>query len=96
IGSNISETVLTRDGQELVVAGPYRRVRHPLYSAGLLLLAGVGLATDSAALLVLDALVACLMLGMIIPREEELLLERFGDQYAEYRRRSGRLLPGPG
>lgn len=96
IGSNISETVLTRDGQALVVDGPYRRVRHPLYSAGLALLAGIGLATDSGVILLLDGLMTVLILAVVIPREEVGLLERFGEDYAEYRRRTGRLLPGPG
>ena len=32
LGSNVSETILTKEGQQLVTWGPYRWIRHPLYS----------------------------------------------------------------
>ena len=36
LGDNWSQTVTTKEGQELVTSGPYRYVRHPMYSGGLL------------------------------------------------------------
>jgi protein-S-isoprenylcysteine O-methyltransferase Ste14 len=34
LGRNVSETVLTKGDHELVTAGPYRWIRHPLYTTG--------------------------------------------------------------
>ena len=41
LGKNVSETVLTKKSHELVDRGPYRWVRHPLYSTGFLLLSAI-------------------------------------------------------
>lgn len=77
----------------LVTAGPYRRVRHPIYTA--MLLVGVGVSLVSA-----NWLVAVSNLGAVagtisarIPVEEAIMLEQFGDTYREYRQGTGCLLP---
>lgn len=93
LGSNVSPTVLTRDEQELVTHGPYRRVRHPLYSTGLALFVGIGLMAASWAILGMTALALVLVLVLVIPAEERELVDRFGEQYRAHRRRTGRLLP---
>src|SRR5262245_62886250 len=43
IGRNVSETVLTKRDHALVTVGPYRWVRHPLYTTGMALLLAIGL-----------------------------------------------------
>ena len=43
IGSNISETVLTKSEHKLVTSGPFRWVRHPLYSVSVLLFGSYGM-----------------------------------------------------
>lgn len=94
LGSNISETVLTKDDHELVTTGPYAWVRHPLYSAGIALFMSVGLMAANGFIL-LWALVALVSLRfVVIPREEEQLIRKFGDAYRRYRKRTGALLPG--
>lgn len=76
----------------LIDTGPYRWVRHPLYSGYLFLAAGF-LATTG------DWLVGGLMILYFLTvaartrREEEMLLERLGDTYAAYRERTGKFLP---
>lgn len=92
IGANISPSHATREGHQLVTHGPYRWVRHPLYTTGML------------AVLSLTLLTALWWVGlaMLIPlavliwrtqREEQRLIEAFGDQYRAYMRRTGRFLP---
>lgn len=93
IGKNISETVLTKPGHELVTAGPYRWVRHPLYTTGLALLVAFGLMSATWVLLGFALLAALLIRTVVIPREETALLERFGDGYRQYMRVTGRMLP---
>jgi protein-S-isoprenylcysteine O-methyltransferase Ste14 len=93
LGKNVSETVLTKPDHELVTAGPYRWIRHPLYTTGLSLLFAVGLMAANVALLSFAVLAAILIRWVVIPREEAALTHRFGDDYRRYMQRSGRLLP---
>ena len=78
---------------ELVVRGPYRRVRHPMYAAGLL--ASVSVLLLSANWLAGGSwLVTCAwQFALRMPLEERLLTERFGDAYRRYARTTGRLIP---
>ena len=93
LGRNVSETVLTKRDHELVTSGPYRWVRHPLYSTGLLLFTGVGLMNLSWFLLLFAAITAAGVLCVVIPREETQLTTKFGDDYLDLVRSTGRLLP---
>jgi protein-S-isoprenylcysteine O-methyltransferase Ste14 len=93
LGSNVTETVLTKPQHHLVTTGPYRRVRHPLYTAGIVLFVSIALIAANWFIL-LWALVALLGIRLVvIPREEAHLLETFGDDYRGYRSRTGSLLP---
>jgi len=77
------------------VAGPYRHVRHPLYSGVVLLTFGIALAVDRTAAL-LGAFLLFLWFALVLaPFEERELRLLFGEAYAEYMRRTPRLIPGP-
>ena len=93
LGTNVSETVLTKPGHELVTTGPYRWVRHPLYLAGVTLFASIGLVAANWFILSW-ALVAVIAVRLaVIPREEAQLMARFGDAYRAYRSGTGSLVP---
>ena len=70
----------------LVVAGPFRFSRNPLYLAQILLLAGLGQAAFPW-LLPIAVLQALLLDRLAIPREEQALAETFGEDFAAYRAR---------
>lgn len=92
IGTNISQSISTRANASLITHGPYRFVRHPLYSAGFLALLGLGLSLQSIPLLVgVVALVA--WLPRRASREEDNLTASYGDSYREYAKRTGRFIP---
>jgi protein-S-isoprenylcysteine O-methyltransferase Ste14 len=93
IGRNISETVLTKASHELVTIGPYRWVRHPLYTTGLILLTGLSFLTANAFIAFLVLLIGVLIVSVVIPREEAALIKTFGERYQRYRQHTGRLLP---
>jgi protein-S-isoprenylcysteine O-methyltransferase Ste14 len=93
LGSNVSETVLTKANHELVTVGPYRWVRHPLYATGLTLLVAVGLMAANAVLLLFALLASFLIRLVVIPREEAALEQQFGEEYRRYMMQTGRLLP---
>jgi protein-S-isoprenylcysteine O-methyltransferase Ste14 len=93
LGTNVSETVLTKPQHRLVTTGPYRWVRHPLYTVGIALFASIGLMGANWFIL-LWALVALIGVRLVvIPREEAQLVDRFGDDYRRYRSGTGSLLP---
>ena len=93
IGSNISETVLTKERHQLVTAGPYRWVRHSLYSVGSTAFAALSLIAANAFMGLFVALAVAAVVAAVIPREEANLERVFGAEYRAYRRRTGRLVP---
>lgn len=96
LGRNVSPTVLTKDDQSLVVSGPYRRVRHPLYSVGVLLFVSVGLMAANWFILLCACILAFAVRAFVVPLEEERLIDRFGSEYEAYRARTGSMIPWPG
>jgi protein-S-isoprenylcysteine O-methyltransferase Ste14 len=92
LGMNLTDTVVTRKAHTLVVNGPYRWVRHPFYDTVALLLVAISLVAANWFLLVTGALVVTLLAARV-PREEERLVARFGDEYRGYMARTNRFLP---
>jgi protein-S-isoprenylcysteine O-methyltransferase Ste14 len=93
LGHNVSETVLTKREHQLVTTGPYRWVRHPLYTTGVTLFVALGLMEASWFVLFMTAVAALCIQTLVIPTEERRLMEKFGDQYRTYMARTGRILP---
>jgi protein-S-isoprenylcysteine O-methyltransferase Ste14 len=93
IGTNISETFLTKKNHALVTHGPYRWVRHPLYSVATVALVSLGLVAANWFMLAMAVLIIFLIALMVIPREEAQLILKFGEAYREYQQRTGRLIP---
>lgn len=92
LGKNITPTVETREEHELVTGGPYRWVRHPLYTVGTSLFVSISIVAANW-FMALASLVGLVILLIRLPKEEEKLIERFGDEYRAYMKRTGRLLP---
>ncbi len=79
--------------QAIIDTGPYARVRHPLYSGGIVMMLALPIALGSLISL-LPALVSALMLVIRIPFEEEMLVKGM-DGYADYQERVRyKLIPG--
>ena len=93
IGKNVSETILTKEGHELVTSGPYRWIRHPLYATALLMILCLGVLSTSWVLLAYAVSGILVFRLIVIPREEKNLQLVFGDRYATYRKTSGALFP---
>jgi protein-S-isoprenylcysteine O-methyltransferase Ste14 len=92
LGKNLTDTVVTREEHTLVVHGPYRWIRHPLYSSAGLVIAAVSLIAANWFFFATGAVVLCLLI-MRTRTEEENLVARFGDSYQKYMERTGRFLP---
>jgi protein-S-isoprenylcysteine O-methyltransferase Ste14 len=92
LGTNLTDTVVTRRTHTLVLHGPYRWIRHPFYDSAALFAMAISLIAANWFLLLTGVLVFCLLL--IRTRvEEENLVARFGDSYRRYMAQTGRFLP---
>lgn len=92
LGRNWSADVALKEGHELVTSGPYRWVRHPIYS-GLLLMA-LGWAVWRGRYTGFWGLAVLLPLFWIKARaEEQLMTQHFGDAYRSYKARVKALIP---
>ena len=92
IGSGISPTSATRREHKLSTSGPYRWVRHPLYTVGSMLFISFGMMADNWFVAALGIL-AFIAMAKRTPQEEANLIEKFGDEYREYMKHTGRFLP---
>src|SRR5512136_320074 len=90
LGRNWSPFLEIRKGHVLVIEGPYRFIRHPMYAA--IFLIGIGISLLSANWLVALAymLPVTIMYLVRVADEEEMMIEQFGNEYREYMQRTGR------
>jgi len=96
LAQNWTPVLEVREGNTLVTSGPYRLVRHPMYSASYVI--DLGIALLSANWFVAVTLFAgmTLLYAFRVRDEEQLMIDAFGDEYRDYMRRTGRLIPRPG
>jgi protein-S-isoprenylcysteine O-methyltransferase Ste14 len=95
LGRNLTDTVVTRQNAYLVMHGPYRLVRNPMYTGVLVIGLSLGLAMGTW-LTPLATTVVFTLMAIRTRTEEKYLIERFGDQYREYMARVGRFFPSRG
>jgi protein-S-isoprenylcysteine O-methyltransferase Ste14 len=92
LGKNLTDTVVTRAEATLVTHGPYRWVRHPFYiTAALLMLSTTLLASNW--LIGASGLLIMILLAIRTPKEERMLIDRFGNSYRQYMSQTGRYIP---
>jgi protein-S-isoprenylcysteine O-methyltransferase Ste14 len=92
LGRQFSPQLQLRQEHQLIMTGPYSRVRHPLYTA--LFGFGLSLALVSANWFFV-AFFFLSLAGLVIrvPKEEQMMLDQFGDEYRAYMQRTGRFIP---
>ena len=93
LGGNWSSVVQLKEEHELIERGPYRHVRHPIYTGLLMLFLGNAVMVGDWRGLIAVAIVFASFWGKL-KREERWLGEQFGSRYADYLRRTRALVPG--
>lgn len=91
LGRNLSPLPHPKTGASLVKSGPYRLVRHPIYTG--LILAAVGWALFTNTLLTFGYALALVALFDVKSRREERQLQKQFSEYAAYQGRTKRLIP---
>ncbi len=92
LGEFWSDKVALKIDHQLIRRGPYARLRHPIYSGVLLAIAGTALAMGEWRGAVAFALMTTNYF-VKAKREDRILASRFGEDFTEYKRQTGFLLP---
>jgi protein-S-isoprenylcysteine O-methyltransferase Ste14 len=92
LGRYWSGQITLKENHTLVCTGPYKYLRHPIYSGILLAVVGTGL-TIGLYRALLGVLLVSLGLWWKARQEDAWLAQAFGEQFEQQRRRTGRLLP---
>ena len=93
LGKYFTVDVTIRQDHKIKKEGFYKYVRHPSYSFSLLTSLGLGLYLNNWLSLVLAIIPPLLAFGYRIKIEERTLIEQFGEEYLEYRRKTKKLIP---
>ena len=92
LGKEWSPQLQLRKGHHLVTTGPYARIRHPLYTA--MFGYGISLALVTANwFFIIFAIAAIVGVCVRVPKEEEMMIKEFGEEYKAYMQRTGRFFP---
>jgi protein-S-isoprenylcysteine O-methyltransferase Ste14 len=93
LGQNFSTSLTIKEKQTLVTNGPYHRVRHPMYTAFILLWVAFLLLSENW-FIGFTGIMAYVWTTVIrTPKEEQMMADRFGEEYLAYKERTGRYLP---
>ena len=79
--------------RKLVIRGPYRFVRNPMYIGAGMTLAGAALYYESLSIFIYTVLFFLITHLFVVLHEEPTLRRTFGDEYEDYRRRTKRWWP---
>lgn len=93
LGQYFTGDVRARPDQPVIRAGPYRLVRHPSYTAGMMMFIGIGLALGSWFSFVLLTIATIATYGYRVVIEERALLDTIGEAYRSYTRETKRFIP---
>jgi protein-S-isoprenylcysteine O-methyltransferase Ste14 len=92
LGRNWSGVPSLKEDHELITSGPYRFVRHPIYTGIIVALLGTALVLSSVFWYFFFSVLAIMFIWRI-PIEERLMMETFPKQYPEYKKRTKALMP---
>lgn len=92
LGKEWSVNLQLNDDHRLIRSGPYSRIRHPMYTALFSVYLGLGLISSNYVIIIL-MIIAIISLAIRIPKEENMLIEKFGDEYKTYMENTGKLFP---
>lgn len=93
LGEYFTGDVRARADQPVIRSGPYRLVRHPSYTAGMMMYIGIGLALGSWFSLALLTIATIATYTYRVAIEERVLLETIGEPYGAYMKERKRFIP---
>ena len=92
LGRYWSPQLQIQNEHKIIIEGPYKYIRHPIYSAMMVWSIGIGLFTANILFIVL-VLTFFVFFVARVPKEEKMMIDTFGDTYVQYKKSTGRYLP---
>lgn len=92
LGKYWSSDVSLKENHKLITTGPYKYVRHPIYTGMALMLIGTFIPIDTLLTLILGFLVLAYLIYKL-KKEEDLLTKQFPKEYIEYKKQTKVLIP---
>jgi protein-S-isoprenylcysteine O-methyltransferase Ste14 len=92
LGRNWSGSVTLKENHELIVRGPYRLVRHPIYTGLLAMVVATAIQQGHIGGII-GLILISVSLWIKSSHEEEVMRKQFPDQYPAYRERVKRIIP---
>jgi protein-S-isoprenylcysteine O-methyltransferase Ste14 len=92
-GRNWSMVLEIKEGHHLVKTGIYTKIRHPMYAQFWILVSAQGIVLANGLVIVFGIVAGGLLYFLRVPREEEMLIAEFGDEYRDYMKTTGRVIP---
>jgi protein-S-isoprenylcysteine O-methyltransferase len=93
LGEYFTGDVKAQPDQPVITSGPYRWVRHPSYTAGMVMFIGIGLALGSWLSFALLTVATIATYSYRVAVEERVLLETIGEPYRSYMKERKRFIP---
>jgi protein-S-isoprenylcysteine O-methyltransferase Ste14 len=93
LGEYFTGDVSVKQDQPIISSGPYRLVRHPSYTAGMMMYIGIGLALGSWFSLALLTIATIATYSYRVLVEERVLLDALGEPYDAYLKGRKRFIP---
>lgn len=93
LGVFFSARLELQEDHQIIQTGPYRSIRHPMYTTGFMYLIGAGFLSGNWLILILPTLSFTILVFSRVSDEEQMLLGHFGDDYQDYMQRTCRFLP---
>lgn len=93
LGRYFSTQLVVQGEHQLITAGPYRFLRNPSYTGGLITMSGLGISLGNGISLAILLLTGLGVYVWRIRTEEKMLAGAFGERYQEYKKRTWALIP---
>jgi protein-S-isoprenylcysteine O-methyltransferase Ste14 len=92
LGRYWSPQLQIQNKHKIIREGPYKYIRHPIYSAMMVWVIGIALLTANILFIIL-AFTFFVFFAARVPKEEKMMIEMFGDPYIQYIKNTGRYFP---
>ena len=94
LGKNWSPVLEIRKDHKLITEGPYKYVRHPMYTQIWICVLCQGLILSNWAVGLIGILTWSILYFIRLPGEEKMMIDEFGEEYKTYMKRTKRIVPG--
>ncbi len=94
LGKNWSPILEIRKNHKLVTQGPYKYIRHPMYTQMWIGVVGYWLISSNWIVGIVAFLTWSILYFIRLPEEEKLMIEEFGQEYKDYMKKTKRIVPG--